>query len=779
MSSFGCCSANYDITHNPQQTINAAMQNHIAHENNQNWEVAIDDFDNGIVAIVGDGAVNLGNDFLKYHFVDIIMGLIHSNPEFDRKFTKAERDEFQINHIVFADSIKLPIIGQDSTLECTAEKQIENLKITFPKKFISNLLNSSDEKYKNNIKNWIKNLAKTVNIIIADGTQSDAINFFQWLSDETVENRYAFRFQSKDEHIQVTCDCVCDIRDVAKGIVSISELKTIDVNDNFVDILTETLKSNPEWEEYFKRTTKKDVDTKSVKAQFNIKRIIFQDSLECFHFPDEIDLKDIADKQIANFQITLPKKVVFDILISENEEYKNNIKIWIKNLAKKINITIRDGTKLDAIKLFEFLSDELSDEKSDKKNTITYTDKTNQKHTLYTECISNNKSIIVRSNPTLDRYTEMISTRHFTSFSDLLKFELSSRNKFGINEKLHYNPFHFIGNKYFNPSDNANWDKNGQLKSALKEKIVEDKDVIALLDLYFPKLQTIHLYTEKDFEFFWKHLDDIKALNKKREKENRKPIIGFNFYFYTETINHSVYYKEWENKTYKNSDYIDALLLKKEKEYNESDFLISSFVEKSNVFESGFLLTSSVYAVDSYGWRLHDSNRTICVKDYGYRIVTENNGDVVLIFDDNIVAIYGARFRGNNKITKVIGKNVVFIDHETFAYCTSLKSVEFPAAKKFGYMAFAYCTSLESVYAQVLEECDYRVFFGCTLLKSVYAPALQKLGQEVFNRCKSLTTVTLSPNAINKKAMINEIFIGSNPNVKIQVAKESDKNANN
>ena len=318
MSSFGCCSANYDITHNPQQTINAAMQNHIAHENNQNWEVAIDDFDNGIVAIVGDGAVNLGNDFLKYHFVDIIMGLIHSNPEFDRKFTKAERDEFQINHIVFADSIKLPIIGQDSTLECTAEKQIENLKITFPKKFISNLLNSSDEKYKNNIKNWIKNLAKTVNITIKGGIQSDAIDFFQWLSDETVENKYAFIFTSKDEHIQVACDCVFDIIDVDEGIISIRGLKKIDVNDDFVDILTETIKSDHEFIADFQHTN---------RDQFNIKHIIFQDSFQRFKFQENIKPKGIAEKQIENLKITFPKKFISNLLNSSDEKYKNNIKI--------------------------------------------------------------------------------------------------------------------------------------------------------------------------------------------------------------------------------------------------------------------------------------------------------------------------------------------------------------------------------------------------------------------------------------------------------------------
>jgi hypothetical protein len=101
-------------------------------------------------------------------------------------------------------------------------------------------------------------------------------------------------------------------------------------------------------------------------------------------------------------------------------------------------------------------------------------------------------------------------------------------------------------------------------------------------------------------------------------------------------------------------------------------------------------------------------------------------------------------FESNSKLTR--------IGSDTFAECSSLKSIQIPASvEAICACCFDYCESLISVTFESnshLTLIESEAFRGCISLRSVCIPAsVQILSSSCFYLCDSLHTLTFAPNS--------------------------------
>lgn len=116
----------------------------------------------------------------------------------------------------------------------------------------------------------------------------------------------------------------------------------------------------------------------------------------------------------------------------------------------------------------------------------------------------------------------------------------------------------------------------------------------------------------------------------------------------------------------------------------------------------------------------------------------------------SVTAVKGAAFYGctsleniNLENVKVIGRDNWY-DDGTFMGCTSLKNVNLENAVKINSNAFCRCTSLETVKLDNLEVLGACAFDSCTALKSIVANKLDTIEAHAFNDCINLKKVELS-----------------------------------
>ena len=83
------------------------------------------------------------------------------------------------------------------------------------------------------------------------------------------------------------------------------------------------------------------------------------------------------------------------------------------------------------------------------------------------------------------------------------------------------------------------------------------------------------------------------------------------------------------------------------------------------------------------------------------------------------------------------------VDNYTFAYCSSLKSVNLPMCSYVGSSAFQNCPSLTSVNIPMCVSVGAAVFCSCSSLLSVNIPELLSTTTSMFENCKSLQSVDL------------------------------------
>lgn len=92
---------------------------------------------------------------------------------------------------------------------------------------------------------------------------------------------------------------------------------------------------------------------------------------------------------------------------------------------------------------------------------------------------------------------------------------------------------------------------------------------------------------------------------------------------------------------------------------------------------------------------------------------------------------------------------------QSFAYCRSLKTIQFPPSlKHIGGSAFSDCSSLEKISLPGLDRIGENAFSGCTSLKEVRIPStLQNIGNWAFVGCNNLAdiyTYTVEPISIGQ-----------------------------
>lgn len=92
--------------------------------------------------------------------------------------------------------------------------------------------------------------------------------------------------------------------------------------------------------------------------------------------------------------------------------------------------------------------------------------------------------------------------------------------------------------------------------------------------------------------------------------------------------------------------------------------------------------------------------------------------------------------------------NVTLINHDAFAKCTSLQSVNLPKVTKIDYSGFNDCTSLTSVNLPEVTTMPvpyngafYGAFSSCTSLTSVNLPKLTAINKWTFSGCTSLISI--------------------------------------
>ncbi len=191
-------------------------------------------------------------------------------------------------------------------------------------------------------------------------------------------------------------------------------------------------------------------------------------------------------------------------------------------------------------------------------------------------------------------------------------------------------------------------------------------------------------------------------------------------------------------------------------------------------------LTVSEYAGECGSratWRLTDDGvLTISGKDGIYEYGWYEEDDVYhpapwaeegmpavkkLVVNSGITYIGGSAFEGLDQLTSVsLPDTLEYIGWSVFRECASLTSIVIPEGTKVLYAnTFAYCTSLRSVkLPSTLEGIGGCIFQGCTSLQDIVLPeGLTDITWQMFKDCTSLRSVTI-PGSI--MSVSNDAFSG-------------------
>ena len=105
--------------------------------------------------------------------------------------------------------------------------------------------------------------------------------------------------------------------------------------------------------------------------------------------------------------------------------------------------------------------------------------------------------------------------------------------------------------------------------------------------------------------------------------------------------------------------------------------------------------------------------------------------------DDKAAAII------DRSITEYSNGSIETIGDYAFYHCSSLLSVDLPAATSIGGSAFDSCTSLTTVDLPAATSIGGSAFAACISLATVVMPAATSIGANAFYYCDKLTTVDL------------------------------------
>lgn len=91
-------------------------------------------------------------------------------------------------------------------------------------------------------------------------------------------------------------------------------------------------------------------------------------------------------------------------------------------------------------------------------------------------------------------------------------------------------------------------------------------------------------------------------------------------------------------------------------------------------------------------------------------------------------------------ITDYTNDRVTKINQYAFRECSSLASVNFPAATSIEAYAFSYCAGLTSVNFPAATSIEFYAFYGCGALTSANFPAATSMKDSAFGNCVKLTS---------------------------------------
>ena len=106
-------------------------------------------------------------------------------------------------------------------------------------------------------------------------------------------------------------------------------------------------------------------------------------------------------------------------------------------------------------------------------------------------------------------------------------------------------------------------------------------------------------------------------------------------------------------------------------------------------------------------------------------------------------SIGGNAFGGCNSLTTIDLPAATSIGSNAFYHCSILATLDLPAATSIGYEAFSNCSSLTTVSLPAATSIGDNAFTSCNSLATVVLPAATSIGSYVFYNCSSLTTVSL------------------------------------
>lgn len=98
-------------------------------------------------------------------------------------------------------------------------------------------------------------------------------------------------------------------------------------------------------------------------------------------------------------------------------------------------------------------------------------------------------------------------------------------------------------------------------------------------------------------------------------------------------------------------------------------------------------------------------------------------------------------------LTSISLAHSIISNTETFAYCTSLTTLELPNgwnSGQTGAMTFEYCTNLETVELNSISDINTGCFIGCQKLKNINLSNVKRIETQAFLNCTSLEAVELT-----------------------------------
>jgi hypothetical protein len=142
---------------------------------------------------------------------------------------------------------------------------------------------------------------------------------------------------------------------------------------------------------------------------------------------------------------------------------------------------------------------------------------------------------------------------------------------------------------------------------------------------------------------------------------------------------------------------------------------------------------------------IHSDDKKMLLSKDGKTLIAYALGTRPETMDDaTITTIAGGALYGCTSLTTVNLPAAEAIGEQAFYGCTGLTTVNLPAAAEaIDYQAFAYCTSLVTVDLPAAEAIGEQAFAYCTSLVTVDLPAAEAIGEQAFVDCTSLTTVNL------------------------------------